>query len=219
MKMKYFILLSAFVLLVSCDTPKDTLTMKNDSILELVYANNIEGVKNTLENGVNINTTDTEGRSLLLLATINKQTELAKYLVTKGADVNLQAKNLDSAFLYAGASGQTELVQLYLEHGARFDIYNRYYGTALIPACERGYVNTVSLLAQTPNFPINHVNKLGWTALLEAIILGDGSEKYQQIVEILLKNGANPNITDDYGVTPLQHAINKKQTKITELLK
>jgi len=47
--------------------------------------------------------------------------------------------------LYAGASRQTELIKLFLENGARFDIFNRYNGSARIPACERGHVEAVRL--------------------------------------------------------------------------
>jgi hypothetical protein len=50
---------------------------------------------------------------------------------------------------------------------------NRYGGTALIPACHYGHVETVRLLLGTA-IDVDHVNNLGWTALLEAVILGDG---------------------------------------------
>ena len=52
----------------------------------------------------------------------------------------------------------------------------------------------------------DHVNKLGWTALLEAVILGDGGKTHTEIVRLLVEAGANPNIADRDGVTPLAHA-------------
>lgn len=192
--------------------------LNNQDILNLVEKNDIQGVSKALQNGADVNTRDKSKRSLLLIATINHQTELAKLLVTHGADVNLQADNQDSPFLYAGASGQTELVQLFLNHGARFDIFNRYHGTALIPACERGHIETVQLLANTKGFPIDHVNRLGWTALMEAVLLGDGSEKYQRIVQILKDAGAKLDIPDHQGVTPLQHAQTKGFKEIVKIL-
>ncbi|MGK9126623.1 ankyrin repeat domain-containing protein [Olivibacter jilunii] len=192
--------------------------LNNQDILNLVEKNDIQGVSKALQNGADVNTRDKSKRSLLLIATINHQTELAKLLVTQGADVNLQADNQDSPFLYAGASGQTELVQLFLNHGARFDIFNRYQGTALIPACERGHIETVQLLANTKGFPIDHVNRLGWTALMEAVLLGDGSEKYQRIVQILKDAGAKLDIPDHQGVTPLQHAQTKGFKEIVKIL-
>ncbi len=194
------------------------LVMQQENIIKLVNKNDMESVKKALENGVNVNTQDDNKRSLLLLATINKQVEMAKILVEKGADVNMQANNQDSPFLYAGASGQTELVKLFLAKGARFDIFNRYNGSALIPACERGHVETVRLLVNTKGYPVNHVNRLGWTALMEAIVLGNGTEKYQEIVQILKDGGADLQIPDHDGVTPLQHAQRRGFKEIVQIL-
>ncbi|MDR7315485.1 ankyrin repeat protein [Brevibacillus nitrificans] len=53
---------------------------------------------------------------------------------------------------------------------------------------------------------IDHVNRLGWTALLEAVILGDGGERHQKIVNLLIEHGADVNLADHDGFTPLQHA-------------
>lgn len=198
-------------------TTANEFKMEN-GITQLVESNNITKVEGLLKAGADVNTTDDKKRSLLLIATNYKLTDMAKMLVKYGADVNQQADNKDSAFLYAGASGQTELVKLYLENGARFDVFNRYNGTALIPACERGHVETVRVLAQTKNYPIDHVNRLGWTALMEAVVLGDGSKKYQEIIQILKDAGARLDIPDNDGVTPLQHAKRKGFTEIVALL-
>ncbi len=187
-------------------------------IIELVKKNDIEGVKKALEAGKNVDTRDKANRSLLLIATVNGLEGMAKLLVAGGADVNLQDDRQDSPFLYAGASGQTGLVRLFLENGARFDIFNRYNGTALIPACERGHIETVRLLVGTKGFPINHVNRLGWTALMEAVVLGDGSERYQQIVKMLKEGGADLKIPDRDGKTALQHARSRGFTVIAKML-
>ncbi|HET7635245.1 MAG TPA: ankyrin repeat domain-containing protein, partial [Burkholderiales bacterium] len=65
---------------------------------------------------------------------------------------------------------------------------------------------------------VDHVNDLGWTALLEAIILGDGGWRHQQIVDLLIKAGANVNLADRQGVTPLRHARNQGYTQIERML-
>lgn len=220
---KVLVFLLAFGSLSACeekpgDFPKEEMMQEKD-IINLVKKDNISAVKLALDQGADVNTQDKKGRSLLLIATIEKQTEMARLLVSYKANVNLQDNQLDSAFLYAGASGQTELVKLFLENGARFDLFNRYNGTALIPACERGHVDTVMVLVTTKNFPINHVNRLGWTALMEAVILGNGTQKYQEIVKILKDNGADINIPDHSGKTPLQHAESLGFTAIAQILK
>lgn len=193
-------------------------TIMRQNIIELVKNDDLAAVKITLEQGADVNTRDEAQQNLLLIATIGRQPEMVKLLLAHGADVNMQAENLDSPFLYAGASGHTELVKLYLEHGARFDIFNRYHGSALIPACERGHIETVKLLVSTKGFPIDHINRLGWTALLEAVILGDGSEKYQAIVQVLKDGGANLHITDKNGLTALQLARNLGYREIARIL-
>lgn len=189
------------------------------NLIDMVQKNDIAVVKAALAHGADVNTKDKRGRSLLLIATIDKQVEMVKLLVSYKADVNAQDSQLDSPFLYAGASGQTGLVKLFLDHGARFDVFNRYNGTALIPACERGFVETVKVLVKTKDFPVNHVNRLGWTALMEAVILGNGTEKYQEIVQLLKDNGADVSIPDHHGKTPLQHAESLGFTEIANILR
>ncbi len=188
------------------------------TIIEDVKKNNLEAVAAALKNGADVNTTDDKKRSLLLLATQVANLEMAQLLVSYRSNVNQQDEILDSPFLYAGATGQTKLLQLFLKNGARFDVFNRYNGSALIPACERGHVETVKLLANTKGFPVDHVNRLGWTGLLEAVILGDGSAKYQQIVRILKDAGCNIHIADKNGVTSLQHARRLGYKEIVRIL-
>lgn len=82
--------------------------MKEDKeLIALVNKNNLSAVETALKNGANVNSTDNNKRSLLLIATNNGHAEMAKLLVKYKADVNQQASNQDSPFLYAGASGQT----------------------------------------------------------------------------------------------------------------
>lgn len=201
----------------SLSQPVKEIMVSSDNMIDLVKNNNEKALKTTLDNGANVNTTDSKGRSLLLIAVVEKKINIAKILVEYKADVNQQDQQLDSPFLYAGASGQTELVKLFLANGARFDIFNRYNGTALIPACERGHVETVKVLANTEGFPIDHVNRLGWTALMEAVILGNGSLKYQQIIKILKDKDAK-DIADKDGITALEHAKSLGYKEIIKIL-
>ena len=220
--MKILFFLFAFCSASACE--KNTVQtskikgMQQENLVNMVMKNDVTKLKEALEKGSNVNTTDQNGRSLLLIAVIRKQTEMVKLLVQYKADVNLQDVQKDSPFLYAGASGQTEIVKLFLQNGARFDVFNRYNGTALIPACERGHVETVTVLANTEGFPIDHLNRLGWTALMEAVVLGDGSTKYQQIIQILKNAGANIDIPDKDGVTALQHSKSLGFKEIVKIL-
>lgn len=193
-------------------------THPQTNLLEAIQKNQLQFVEEQLEKGANVNLTDKNGKSLLLIATYDNNIEMAKLLVSYKADVNQQDQMQDSPFLYAGAAGHLKLVQLYLSHGARFDVFNRYNGTALIPASERGHLEVVKLLANTKGFPIDHVNRLGWTALMEAVILGDGSQKFVNVIQTLIDAGCNVSIPDHNKITPLEHAKAKGSSSIIQLL-
>lgn len=218
--MQHLIVFFSLLFLNSChtDTDMNADTSSQKKLIEAVQKNQLALVEEALKNGSSVHTTDQNGKSLLLIATQNNALDMAKLLLSYQADVNQQDHIKDSPFLYAGATGNLELVKLYLLHGARFDVFNRYHGTALIPACERGHLEVVNVLANTEGFPIDHVNRLGWNALMEAVILGDGSQKYINIVRTLIDAGCNIHIADHEKITPLQHARNKGYSAIVQLL-
>lgn len=220
LNIKLMLLVIISTLSVQCKSmdKTDQDNLAQNSIVEAVSKGQINAVKELLDKGADANQKGKDSKSLLLIATEKNDLTMAKLLLQYGANVNQQDNILNSPFLHAGASGFTELVKLYLDHGADFKIFNRYNGTALIPACERGHVETVRLLANTKGFPIDHINRLGWTALLEAIILGDGSQKYVDIVQILSDANSDKNIADNEGVTPLQHARKRGFNKIVTIL-
>lgn len=159
-----------------------------------------------------------EGQTPLMYALYRKKLSLAHRFILAGADVNAQDQILNSPFLYAGASGFLDIVKDCLKHGANFKIYNHFGGTALIPAAERGHLEVVRLLANTPGFPINHLNHLGWTALLEAVVLSDGGPTHQEIIHTLVQSGADIHIKDKKGFTALDHAKQSEFREIVALL-
>ena len=65
---------------------------------------------------------------------------------------------------------------------------------------------------------VDHVNDLGWTALLEAILLSDGGPRHQEIVGMLIEHGADVDLADGDGVRPLAHARARGQREIAALL-
>ena len=81
-------------------------------------------------------------------------------------------------------------------------ITSPYDGTALIAAAHLGHDEVVRALIAA-RAPLDHVNNLGWTALIEAIVLGDGGRDHTAVVEALVKAGADVTVPDRHGTTAL----------------
>lgn len=187
------------------------------ALIAAAKAGDVVRISQLLRDGVAVDARDARGRTALLVATHANRVEAARALIDAGADVNAKDEIGDSPYLYAGAEGRNEILKMALKAGADLKSVNRYGGTALIPAAHHGHPETVAILLATA-IDKDHVNKLGWTALLEAIILGDGGPVHTRIVKLLLDGGANPNIADRDGVTPLAHTRRHGYLEMARLL-
>lgn len=212
------VLLSAWLVLTAlCPSllaADNTMTVQ---LHKAAAADDAAAIKALIAEGAEIDARDASGATALLVATHGNRVNAAQALIESGANVNAKDNIEDSPYLYAGARGHLEILKLTLSHGADLKSINRYGGTALIPAAERGHVETVGTLIKA-GIDVDHVNRLGWTALLEAIILADGGPRHQAIVDLLIKAGANVNLADNDGVTPLRHARNRGYGEIAALL-
>jgi len=178
-------------------------------LFQAVEKGELVALQNALDQKVYINAQDSKKRTALMIATYNQDVEAVKLLIDAGANVNIQDDLLNTPFLYAGAEGYLDILKLTIQAGADPTIVNRYGGTALIPAAEHGHVEVIEELLNDTTINVNHVNLLGWTALMEAIVLNNGNPIQQTVVQLLIDHGADVNIPDNDNVTPLQHA--KKQ--------
>jgi ankyrin repeat protein len=177
-----------------------------------------DAVANALRAGARLESRDQNSRTPLLLAAMHDHVGVARLLVALGADADAQDYREDSAWLVTGVTGSVRMLETLLPAHPDLTLENRYGGTSLIPASERGHVRYVRRVLRT-DIDVDHVNDLGWTALLEAVLLGDGSRPYQQIVRALLRAGADPSVADADGVTPLEHARARGQEAVSRLLR
>ena len=95
---------------------------------------------------------------------------------------------------------------------------DRFNGTGLICAAERGYATIVARLLET-DIDVDHVNRLGWTALLEAVILGEGGRDHIRTVRLLVDAGADASIADESGTAALAHAQRRGFREIERILR
>jgi ankyrin repeat protein len=203
-------------------TPAHTQSDRDQQLIAAARRGDAPTVGKLIGEGASVKARDARGATALLAATQGNgrdgnHVEVARRLIAAGADVNAKDSIEDSPFLYAGAEGRNEILKMTLAAGADLKSTNRYGGTALIPAAHHGHPETVKILLGTA-IDKDHVNKLGWTALLEAVILGDGGKIHTEIVRLLVEAGANPNIADRDGVTPLAHAKKHGYAAIIRIL-
>lgn len=214
-------MLGFLFLVTGCNNEEEReMAHQSGELLQAVEANNLEKVQDILKDtSYLINETNEKGETPLLIATHKNYIEIAKALINEGADVNKQDVLQDSAYLYAGAQGKTEILAYIIENAKPdHQVYNRYGGNALIPAAEKGHLPNVKLLLADGKVDINHQNNFGYTALIEAVALTDGSKVYQQIVQELLVYNANKELRDDNGMTALDYAKDRGYTEMIELL-
>jgi ankyrin repeat protein len=198
----------------SAEPPADP----DSALLRAARSGDADAVSVALRAGARIEARDEHGRTALLLAATHDQLAAARVLVALGADPDALDDRHDTPWLVTGVTGSVAMLEILLPANPDLTIRNRFGGLSPIPASERGHVDYVRRVVRT-DVDINHVNDLGWTALLEAVILGDGGTAHQEIVRILLGAGADPAIPDHDGLTALQHADQRGYDEIAALLR
>ena len=149
---------------------------------------------------------DAMGRTALHVATFARQRDAVKALLAAGADSAALENGRYDAVTIAAVADDEDTLRVLLGAGASARLVtSRYDGTALIAAAHLGHDGVVRQLIQA-GAPLDHVNNLHWTALIEAVVLGNGGPSHQATVKALLDAGASSTLTDRDGRTPLQLA-------------
>ena len=162
-------------------------------------------VRRLLDDGADANERDASGRTAVTAAALGDHVEVARLLIAAGADVDLQDSDRNNPLLVTGETGSVAMLREVLKGSPNLGATNRYGGVAVIPAADRGHVDYVREILET-DIDVDHVNNLGWTALLETVLLGDGDAAHVEILGLLLDAGADRSIADRDGVTALEHA-------------
>lgn len=168
--------------------------------------------------GERLDIQDSQSRTPLHVAVFRKHHAAAHALLRLGANPNtLDAQRYD-ALTIAAVQNDIEMVNIVLDGGASAaNITSPYDGTALIAAAHLGHVEVVRILI-AHKAPLDHVNRLGWTALLEAVVLGNGGPNHVATVEALVKAGADTDIRDRHGETALSYARRRGYGDMVKIL-
>ena len=164
------------------------------------------------------NAKDGNGRTPLHVAVFGSHEAAARALVRGGANPNaLDAQRYDVVTI-AAVKDDLTMLRLVLGLGASArNITSPYDGTALIAAAHLGHDGVVAELIKA-GAPLDHVNNLGWTAVIEAIVLGDGGRRHVATLRALVEAGANVNIADRQGATPLTLARTRGYREMIAIL-
>jgi len=161
---------------------------------------------------------DSHGRTPLHVAAYRHQHAAMRALVAAGANPNALEDDRYDIVTIAAVANDLPTLRLALELGASAsNITSRYDGTALIAAAHLGHAEVVRVLIRA-GAPLDHVNNLGWTALMESVVLGDGGPRHVETLRALLEAGADRSIGDSRAVTPLQHARQRGYEEMSKLL-
>jgi ankyrin repeat protein len=162
--------------------PSDFELTSYTGLFRAVVQQNDEALAQALESTTNIDQRDDHGRSALHLAAFRGNHAAMRKLVAAGADANALENDFYDILTIAAVANDLETLRLALQLG-----------------CKPG--NVTSRYA-----PLDHVNNLNWTALIESIVLGDGGARHTATLKALVDAGADVNLADGRGSTPLQLA-------------
>jgi uncharacterized protein len=170
------------------------------------YHGDFAAMQQHLAAGAPLNARDGHGRTPLHVATFRAHHDLIRLLAKAGADLGALENDRYDAVTIASVADDEATLRVLLSLGASARLVtSRYDGTALIAAAHLGHEGIVRQLIEA-GAPLDHVNNLHWTAVIESIVLGDGGRRHVETLDALIRAGADLGIGDRSGNTPLQLA-------------
>jgi ankyrin repeat protein len=182
------------------------------------HKGDVAKIQRLAASGAALNATDGYGRTPLHVATFARQREAVRALVKAGADLNKLESDRYDAVTIASVADDEATLKVLLELGSSAkQVTSRYDGTALIAAAHLGHDGVVRQLIAA-GAPLDHVNNLHWTAVIESIVLGDGGARHQATLKALIDAGANLQLADRSGQTPLALAKSRGYSAMVSML-
>ena len=182
------------------------------------YRGDLARLAAALAGAAPVNGRDSQGRTPLHAAAFARQREAIRKLAAAGADLGALENERYDAVTIAAVAGDEETLKVLLSLGASAKLTtSRYDGTALIAAAHLGHDGVVRQLIAA-GAPLDHVNNLHWTAAIEAVVLGDGGPRHQATLRALVDAGANLQLADRSGQTPLQLARGRGYEAMVRML-
>jgi len=168
--------------------------------------------------GADVKARDGYGRTPLHVAAYARQQDAMRALVKVGTDPNALESDKYDIITIAAVADDPVTLRTALELGGKAgNITSRYDGTALIAAAHLGHDEVVRILIKA-GAPLDHVNNLHWTALIESIVLGQGGPRHVATLKALVEAGASTKLADRGGNTPLALAKGRNYIEMVAIL-
>ncbi len=175
-------------------------------------------IRSQVAAGAPVDARDGRGRTPLIVAAFARRHDAMRALVAAGADPNALENDRYDIVTVAAVADDVPTLEVALALGCSpRNVTSRYDGTALIAAAHLGHDGVVRTLIRA-GAPLDHVNNLGWTALIESIVLGDGGPRHVATLKALVEAGANVNLADRSGTTPLALARSRGYGEMAAIL-
>ncbi len=182
------------------------------------YRGDIAAIEKLVAQKADLNARDPYGRTPVHVATYARREGAIRALAKAGANLELLEKDRYDAVTIAAVANDENTLRTLLALGASAKLTtSRYDGTALIAAAHLGHHGVVKQLIAA-GAPLDHVNNLHWTALIESIVLGDGGPRHVATLQALVDAGASLQLADRNGNTPLRLAQARNYRKMVEIL-
>ena len=173
----------------------------------------LDRVKSFVEQGADVDAKDEFNWTPLFWAVSTGQTDVAEFLISRGADVQAKTSDDGSTAIHQAAQIRAwKLAELLISKGADVNSKNNNGSTPLIIASFSGNRDAVEWLI-AKGAEVNVRGREDWTPLHRATRAGE-----RDVVGILLSKGADVNAKDSQGRTPLWWAEERNHTDIVELL-
>ncbi len=189
-----------------------------EGLFRAAYEGNADKITQLIAEGASVDSRDSNGRTAAHIAAFASEDDALRALAEGGADMNALEHSAYDVVTIAAVANDPDLMTLAIDLGNDPGLVTSpYHGTALIAAAHLGHAEVVRRLIDA-GAPLDHINNLHWTAVMEAVVLGAGGREHQAVLDALLSPGADRTLADSNGVTPLQHAETRGFTEMVKRL-
>lgn len=191
-------------------------TEQNKIFFNACIKGDIEVIKKILENNFDIDLTDKQGITGLNFAVAYNQFNVVRFLIEKGANLNIKDKNGWSPIITASQllKDKTEIVKYLIQNGANINQVDKDGFSALHIAIENNYFNVAKLLI-IKGIDISIKTKLDKETALHKAVRSNNFE----LVQLLLDKGAKISEVNYENLSALQIAESESSNDIYEILK